>query len=76
MTEDGVYFIQWLFSNFWRFFNSWYIPGTAITPAAAMLGLIVIPLSIKLVVNLASGTSAPTDAVKSGLIFRSKIKKQ
>lgn len=34
MTSDALLIVQFLFTSIWRFFTSWYIPGTKITPAA------------------------------------------
>ena len=39
MTSDGLLVIQCLFGNVWRIFNSWYIPGTKVTPASFLLFL-------------------------------------
>lgn len=33
MTSDALMVVQFLFQSIWRFFNSWHIPGTAVTPA-------------------------------------------
>lgn len=60
MTQDGLTFIQWFFSQFWRFFTSFYIPGTAITPAAAMFGLVAIPLALKTILSVVKGIEIPT----------------
>lgn len=39
MTNDGLLVIQCLFGNMWRLFNSWYIPGTKVSPASFLLFL-------------------------------------
>lgn len=39
MTDDAILVVQAIFSNVWRLFNSWYIPGTNVTPAVALFGL-------------------------------------
>lgn len=46
MTSDGLDVLTFLLQNLWYFFNSWYIPGTTMTPAAflffcAFLALVV-----------------------------------
>lgn len=33
MTADALLVVRFLFTQIWRFFNSWYIPGTNVTPA-------------------------------------------
>lgn len=33
MTRDGVQIVYFLFHTVWRFFTTWYIPGTQTTPA-------------------------------------------
>lgn len=60
MTQDGITFISWFFREFWRFFNSWYIPGTAISPAGALFGFIAIPLALKFILSVANGISINT----------------
>lgn len=44
MTRDAFLFLSTFFSNIWRLFNSWYIPGTNVTPGAFSLGLLFIYL--------------------------------
>lgn len=44
MTRDAFFFLSTLFSNIWRLFNSWYIPGTNVTPGAFSLSLLFIYL--------------------------------
>lgn len=72
MTSDGLRFIQWFFSEFWKLFNSWYIPGTAITPAAAMFGLIAIPLALKTILSIVRGIEIPTKFAGKKYIGSSK----
>lgn len=36
MTQEAFTFLSSFFSNVWRIFSSWFIPGTAITPAALL----------------------------------------
>lgn len=37
MTTEAAQFFGWFWQTFWQFFNSWYIPGTNVTPAGFML---------------------------------------
>lgn len=39
MTNDGILVLQCLFGNVWRLFNSWYIPGTKVTPGSLLMFL-------------------------------------
>lgn len=32
MTSDGLLIVRFLFQTIWRFFTTWYIPGTRTTP--------------------------------------------
>lgn len=41
MSADAILIVQFLFQTIWRFFNSWYIPGTNVTPAAMAFFLLV-----------------------------------
>ena len=40
MTADALLVLQTLFQSIWMLFNSWYIPGTNVTPAAFFIFLI------------------------------------
>lgn len=40
MTNDALSVLDCLFSNIWRLFNSWRIPGTNVTPAEAAFGIL------------------------------------
>ena len=40
MTNDALSVLFCLFSNIWRLFNSWRIPGTNVTPAEAAFGIL------------------------------------
>lgn len=43
MTSDAVKIVQCLFTEIWRLFNGWYIPGTNVTPAMwAIFSLLVV----------------------------------
>lgn len=39
MTNDGLLIVKALFENTWQLFNSWFIPGTKVTPASFFLFL-------------------------------------
>lgn len=40
MTNDALSVLVCLFTNIWRLFNSWRIPGTNVTPAEAGFGIL------------------------------------
>jgi len=40
VTDDALAVVQCIFSNIWRLFSSWNIPGTNVTPAVALIGIL------------------------------------
>lgn len=53
MTADVLLVVRFIFTQIWRFFNSWYIPGTNVTPAGMayfLLGSVLIIRIVKFVV--------------------------
>lgn len=38
MTNDALAVVSCIFTNVFRLFNSWYIPGTNVTPAVLLFG--------------------------------------
>ena len=49
MTDDALLVVQCLFQTIWKLFNSWYIPGTNVTPAVAFFGILFIAIMFKIV---------------------------
>lgn len=49
MLADGFSVISTVFTQCWRFFNSFYIPGTSVTPAAFGLFSLSVVLVLKIV---------------------------
>lgn len=41
MTQDGLSVLVWLMENLFKFFTSWKIPGTGVTPATWFIFLLV-----------------------------------
>lgn len=39
MTSDAILVVDCLFKSIWKFFTTWYIPGTNVTPAVMFLFL-------------------------------------
>lgn len=49
MTNDALLVVETLFSTIWSLFTSWYIPGTNVTPAVALFGILFFTVFIKIV---------------------------
>lgn len=47
MASDTVLTISFIFSSIWRFFTSWYIPGTNVTPAAFAIFCLAVAFVIR-----------------------------
>lgn len=52
MSSDSLLILSTLFSQFWRFFTQWYLPGTNVTPAGMFFLFLIVPLTFKLVSRL------------------------
>lgn len=48
MTDDSLSVVSLLFGTVFRLFNSWYIPGTNVTPAVALFGILFISVMFKI----------------------------
>lgn len=42
MTNDALSVVSVIFTTVFRLFNSWYIPGTNVTPAVAFFGILFV----------------------------------
>ena len=49
MTDDALLVVECLFGTIWKFFNSWYIPGTNVTPAVMMFGFLFLKIVFRFV---------------------------
>jgi len=49
MTADGIAIVKCLFTEIWRLFISWYLPGTNVTPMALFLFLAAAGIGLKFV---------------------------
>ena len=49
MTRNAFDVLAFLLRQIWRFFNSWYIPGTNVTPAGFMLLVLFLALVIRFI---------------------------
>lgn len=49
MTTDAILVLKCVFGNIFRFFNSWYIPGTNVTPVTAAFGCLFLSVVFRFV---------------------------
>ena len=47
MTDDALSFYLGYIPQIWKFFISWYIPGTVVTPAALSFFVLAVGLVIR-----------------------------
>lgn len=47
MSGDAITIIRMTFSQCWRFFTSWRIPGTATSPGMVMLFALMVVVAIR-----------------------------
>lgn len=59
MTADALLVLRTLFSVVWRLFNSWYIPGTNVTPAAFAFFLLGSNLALRAFKQFFGGGGRP-----------------
>lgn len=52
MTSDGLQIVQFLFTQIWRFFTEWKIPGTDTTPGAFFMFLILAGIGLKFIISV------------------------
>lgn len=57
MTADALLVVQTLFGTIWTLFTSWYIPGTAVTPAAFFLFLMFAGFGLRVMKRFFSNES-------------------
>ena len=66
MTSDAILVLKCVFQNLFRFFNSWYIPGTNVTPATAAFGCLFLSVMFRFIGQalgiLASSSGSGPDA--------------
>lgn len=65
MTQDVFNFLSGFFSAIWGIFNSWYIPGTNVTPAGLLLFLVFVPITLRFILNVIGVGSIQANDVKS-----------
>lgn len=52
MTDDALLVVKSIFSTCFRFLNSWYIPGTNVTPAVAFFGILFLTILFRIVTHV------------------------
>lgn len=48
MTNDALSVVAAIFSTVFQLFNSWYIPGTNVTPAVALFGILFLTILFRI----------------------------
>lgn len=70
MTDDAILVLKCVFENIFRFFNSWYIPGTNVTPGTAAFGCLFLAVVFRFVGQalgiLSSSPGSGSDSASSG----------
>lgn len=49
MTNDALLVVECLFKTIWNLFNSWYIPGTNVTPAVMLFGFLFLKICFRFI---------------------------
>ena len=55
MSDDAILVLECLFQTIWRFFTSWNIPGTDVTPAVMGLFLLSAGIGLRFVMRFLNG---------------------
>lgn len=66
MTGDVLAFFSGLVAQVWRFFNSWHVPGTNVTPAGWLLFLLSAGVLFRFLSKLGFGRANMDDVIKGG----------
>ena len=49
MTDDALLVVQSIFTTCFKLLNSWYIPGTNVTPAVALFGILFLTIIFRII---------------------------
>ena len=49
LTDDALLVLDCLFKTIWKLFNSWYIPGTNVTPAVMIFGFLFLGICFRFI---------------------------
>lgn len=52
MTDDALLVVKSIFGTCFRLLNSWYIPGTNVTPAVALFGLLFLAILFRIITHV------------------------
>lgn len=52
MTDDALLVVKAIFFTCFRLLNSWYIPGTNVTPAVAFFGILFLTILFRFVTHV------------------------
>lgn len=58
MTQNALDIVNTIFDSVWSLFNSWYIPGTHVTPAGFALFALFMVLVIRFVKRVFIGDNS------------------
>lgn len=57
MTSNAILAVRTIFSESWRLFTSWHIPGTSVSPASWLVFAVVFYIGIKMVMGILGMTA-------------------
>ena len=66
MTNEAIQFVSGFLPLCWKYFTSWYLPGTNVTPAAMALfvsGLFIVIRTINRIANCPTGDMSSSSPV-------------
>ena len=52
MTDDALLVVKSIFGTCFKLLNSWYIPGTNVTPAVALFGLLFLGILFRIIAHV------------------------
>ena len=52
MTDDALLVVKSIFGTCFKLLNSWYIPGTNVTPAVALFGLLFLAILFRIITHV------------------------
>lgn len=52
MTDDALLVVKSIFGTCFKLLNSWYIPGTNVTPAVALFGLLFLAILFRIITSV------------------------
>lgn len=52
MTDDALLVAKSIFGTCFKLLNSWYIPGTNVTPAVALFGLLFLAILFRIITHV------------------------